>query len=60
VIEPVFELLEYVLKRTEVKAVMLERDQNYPAFSEILAELAQIREIIKRVQPALLPALLSN
>jgi uncharacterized protein (UPF0276 family) len=47
-------------KRTEVKAVMLERDQNYPAFSEILAELAQIREIIRRVQPALLPALLSN
>lgn len=52
VIEPVFELLEYVLKRTEVKAVMLERDQNYPVFSEILAELAQIREIIKRAQPS--------
>ena len=60
VIEPVFELLEYVLKRTEVKAVMLERDQNYPEFSEILAELGQIREIIERVQPALLPALIST
>ncbi|CAN5364619.1 DUF692 domain-containing protein [soil metagenome] len=60
VIEPVFELLEYVLKRTEVKAVMLERDQNYPAFSEILAELAQIRAIVEKVQPSLLPALLSK
>ncbi|MFA6557585.1 MAG: DUF692 family multinuclear iron-containing protein, partial [Candidatus Obscuribacterales bacterium] len=60
VIEPVFELLEYVLKRTEVKAVMLERDQNYPTFSEILSELAQIRAIVERVQPALLPALLSK
>ena len=28
VIEPVFDLLEYVLARTEVKAIMLERDQN--------------------------------
>ncbi len=52
VIEPVFELLEYVLKRTDVKAIMLERDQNYPEFSEILAELAQIREIVMRVRPS--------
>ncbi len=45
IIEPVFELLDYVLKRTEVKAILLERDQNYPEFSEILAELKQIRNI---------------
>ncbi|MBX9941996.1 MAG: DUF692 domain-containing protein [Candidatus Obscuribacterales bacterium] len=45
IIEPVFELLDYVLKRTEVKAILLERDQNYPEFSEILAELKQIRSI---------------
>lgn len=56
VIEPVFELLEYVLKRTEVKAVMLERDQNYPEFSQILDELQEIRNIVGRTQPALLDA----
>lgn len=54
IIEPVFELLEHVLKRTEVKAVMIERDQNYPDFSEILRELSEIREIVLRVQPSLL------
>ncbi|MBN8659888.1 MAG: DUF692 domain-containing protein [Candidatus Obscuribacter phosphatis] len=54
IIEPVFELLDYVLKRTEVKAILLERDQNYPEFSEILAELKQIRSIAdkNRVLPS--------
>lgn len=47
VIEPVFELLEYVLRQKQVdaKAILLERDQNYPQFSEILDELAEIRKI---------------
>jgi len=54
VIEPVYQLLEYVLKRTEVKAILLERDQNFPEFSELTAELDQIRTIAKRAQPALL------
>lgn len=53
VIEPVFELLQYVLERSCVKAVMLERDQNYPDFDDILAELARIRSIAKSAQPAL-------
>ena len=51
VIEPVFELLEYVLRRTSVKAIMLERDQNYPEFSEIIAELDQIRTIAGASNP---------
>lgn len=51
VIEPVFELLSHVLKRTDVKAVMLERDQNYPDFDEILAELDEIRAITRNYQP---------
>ncbi|MBI5176430.1 MAG: DUF692 domain-containing protein [Candidatus Obscuribacter sp.] len=51
VIEPVFELLEYVLRRTSVKAIMLERDQNYPDFSEIIAELEQIRSIAGASNP---------
>jgi uncharacterized protein (UPF0276 family) len=54
VVQPVFDLLEYVLKRTEVKAVMLERDQNFPAFPKLLAELEQIRQIIEKTQPAVL------
>jgi hypothetical protein len=53
VIEPVFQLLEYVLKRTEVKAILLERDQNYPDFTELLNELEAVRKIAKRVQPGL-------
>jgi len=54
VIEPVFQLLEYVLKRCEVKAIMLERDQNYPEFEEILAELDQVRDMVKKFQPQML------
>lgn len=53
VIEPVFALLEYVLKRSNVKAVMLERDQNYPEFEDLLNELARIRAIAQAAQPAL-------
>lgn len=53
VIEPVFDLLKYALERTEVKAVMLERDQNYPEFSQLLAELGRIREIASSTQPSL-------
>ena len=53
VIEPVYELLEYVLKRTTVNGVMLERDQNFPEFSQILGEVATIRHIAERAQPRL-------
>lgn len=53
VIEPVFDLLTYVLERVPVKAVMLERDQNYPPFEDILAELEEIRSIAANTQPAL-------
>lgn len=45
VVEPVFELLQYVLERVEVKGVMLERDQNFPEFTEILQEVDRIRSI---------------
>lgn len=53
VIEPVFELLDFVLSRVPVNAVMLERDQNYPDFEDILAELEQIRTIAGNWQPEL-------
>lgn len=45
VVEPVFEILARVLERASVKAVMLERDQNFPDFSELLAELVHIRKV---------------
>lgn len=45
VVEPVFELLQYVLERVEAKGVMLERDQNFPEFEEILLEVDRIRAI---------------
>ncbi len=53
VIEPVFELLDYILARVPVNAVMLERDQNFPEFSEILDEVQQIRTIASNYQPEL-------
>jgi len=53
VVQPVYELFEQALARVEVKAVMLERDQNFPDFGEILDELKTIGEIARRVQPAL-------
>ncbi len=44
--EPVFGLLDYVLsKQTQVKAVMIERDQFFPCFDELLNELNHVREI---------------
>jgi uncharacterized protein (UPF0276 family) len=45
VVEPVFELLQYVLERIDANGVMLERDQNFPEFEEILSEVDRIREI---------------
>ncbi|MFK7824297.1 MAG: DUF692 domain-containing protein [Oligoflexales bacterium] len=44
----VWALLEYVMRRTSVKGVVLERDANIPPIKDILAELAYAREIAKR------------
>lgn len=54
VIQPVYELLEYVLQRVPVNAVMLERDQNFPDFEDILTELQIIRDIAAKAQPSLI------
>lgn len=45
VVDPVFELLSHVLRKTTVNGIMLERDQNFPEFSQIIAELDRLREI---------------
>jgi uncharacterized protein (UPF0276 family) len=43
--EPVFDLLRYVLQKTTVNAVLLERDQNFPEFEELMNELNAIQMI---------------
>lgn len=48
VVDPVFDLLSYLSERTKVKGVMLERDQNFPEFSDLIAELARIRSIMQK------------
>lgn len=45
IVKPVYDLLEYALRKTEVRAISLERDQLFPRFSSILSELAKIRDI---------------
>lgn len=45
IIDPVYDLLDFVLKRCQVKGILLERDQNFPDFSELLSELSKLREI---------------
>ncbi len=52
-IEPVYDLLNYVLERTTVHGVLLERDQNFPEFDELLAELQMIRAVAQKTQPDL-------
>ena len=47
IIEPVFELLQHVLERCDARAVMLERDQNFPDFAEIERELDIIRQMVQ-------------
>jgi len=44
--DAVFDLMEHILGRADVKGILLERDANFPAeFSEILDELARAREL---------------
>ena len=54
--EPVFHLLEVAYRRFGVFPTVIERDQNIPPVSELLAELGPIREIQQRVCPGNRPA----
>ena len=45
--------MEKVAKRACLKGVILERDENFPPFSELLAELEQARQAIKINKPSL-------
>lgn len=47
IIGQVYKLLKELLKRVTPKAILLERDFNFPKFSELLTEIKEIRKIIK-------------
>lgn len=44
----IFEVMEEVIKRAHVKGAILERDENLPAFEELIEELETAREIGRR------------
>jgi uncharacterized protein (UPF0276 family) len=44
----VWSLLDEVVRRTPVKGVILERDENLPPFAELAAEIQRAREILRR------------
>lgn len=46
--DEVFELLEHTLRRTGPVPVLLERDQGFPEFDEIIAEVARLDAIYQR------------
>lgn len=51
--KPVFDLLEHTLRKTDVRGILLERDQLFPKFSSTLKELHKIRSIAVNIQPEL-------
>jgi len=50
--DEVWQLLEYVAARTEIKAVLIEWDEQFPDFGVILEELAHARQILARSEEA--------
>jgi uncharacterized protein (UPF0276 family) len=70
VIEPVWDLLRWVLSRCKPCGVMLERDTHLPAFADLVPELERIRQIWRetaqpetsspqRIQPVLTQGVLN-
>ena len=47
IIDEVYKLLNELLKRSTPKAILLERDFNFPKFSELLKEIAKIKKMVK-------------
>ena len=48
----VYVLLEELLKRSSPKAILLERDFNFPRFSELLKEIKKIKTIMRSIKKA--------
>ena len=44
--DEVWEFLEFVCRSALVRGIVLERDQNFPPFEELLAEVRFAREIL--------------
>jgi uncharacterized protein (UPF0276 family) len=55
VIAPVWELLAAAYRHAGPRPTLLERDFNFPAFGELLAEVAQVRDIQRRVAAEIAP-----
>lgn len=47
---PVWQVLEKIVNCAPVKNIILERDSNFPLFSELISELGQARNIWQRAQ----------
>ena len=45
----VYKILEKLLEKTEIKAILLERDSNLPEFKELIIELEHIKSLITNV-----------
>ena len=45
--DEVFELLDYTLRRTGPVPVLLERDQNFPRFEELAAEVRRLDSVYR-------------
>lgn len=50
--EEVYQLLDYTLRRTGPVPVLLERDQNFPPFEELVAEVRRIAAIYREATAA--------
>ena len=50
VIHPVWDLLAHVVSRTEVPAVIIERDHNIPALAESMREVLHAKEIVRQAK----------
>ena len=52
IVKDVYNLFGALLQRCSPKAILLERDFNFPRFSELLTEIKKIRTVIKTVKKA--------
>lgn len=46
--EPVWDLLDYVLKRITPQAIIVERTSNYPGFSKVMAEIERAEQALQK------------
>ncbi len=48
--ENTYDILEMLLKRTTVNAILLERDSNFPQFQDLIDELSKIQKIMNKYE----------